>query len=148
MSMTSSLSKRGVEIIESLRFEPQAEMRLCLIPLGSVYWSDELPVKMFLEFREAADRDFAMRLFAIRINFWNNGAMKEEDQAFWNEAKARFPSWPIFQRLELTNESKSAHLKVQAEAEQFFVALSELGEMSNEGDYSSFCATFRLEDND
>jgi hypothetical protein len=140
-----------VEIIEKLRFEPQAEMRWCLVPLGSIYWSDELPRKMFLEFREAADRDFAMRLFAIRINFWNNGAMKEEDEAFWNEAKTRFPSWPIFQRLELTNESKRAHLKVQAEAEQFFVDLSEEADefkCTNEGDYSSFSAAFRLEDND
>jgi hypothetical protein len=106
---------------------------------------------MFLEFREAVDRDFAMRLFAIRINFWNNGAMTEEEEAFWNEAKARYPSWPIFQRLELTNESKRAHLKAQADAEQFFVDLAEAAdefECSNDGDYSSFSATFRLEDND
>jgi hypothetical protein len=105
---------------------------------------------MFLEFREAADRDFAMRLFA-RINFWNNGAMKKDDRAFCNEAKIRFPGWPVFQRLELINESRRAHLEIQAEAEQLFVNLSAEAdefECLDEGDYSLFSATFKVADDD
>jgi hypothetical protein len=151
MTMISLLTRSGVEMIESLRFDPQAEMRWCLIPLASIYWSDELPSKIFLEFRETIDRELAMRLFAIRINFWNTGQMNGEDLAFWNEAKVRFPSWPVFQRMELTTESRRAHEKVQAEAEQFFVNLSEEAdefELSEEGRYSSFSATFKLTDVD
>ena len=149
MTTISSLSKGGIAVIEKLRFDPQAEMRWCLIPLGSIYWSDELPGKMFLEFSDPKDRSFAMRLFAIRINFWNRDEMSSEEISLWNEAKARFPNWPIFQRLELTGERRQEHEKVQNEAEEFFVQLCDEAdklELSDEGDYTSFSATFKLTD--
>jgi hypothetical protein len=151
MTMTSSLSNSAVATIESLRFDPEAEMRFCLIPLGSIYWSDELPSKMFLEFSEGADRNFAMRLFAIRINFWNSGELNSKERFFWNEAQARFSRWPIFQRMELTDESRRAHEEVQKEAEEFFVHLSEEAdelELSKDGDYTSFSTTFNLREGD
>lgn len=147
--MTSSLSQSAIAVIEKLHFDPQAEMLASYIPLASIFWSDELPPKKFLEFSDTDDRNFAMRLFAIRINFWNNGEMSGEEMSFWEDAKARFPAWPIFQRLELTADSREAHERAQKESEAFFSQMCEDAdelELSQDGDYTSFAAKFKITD--
>lgn len=146
--MSALVSNEGAAIIESLRFDPQARMRWSILPLGSIYWTDELPPLMFLEFKQNDDRMFVMHLFAVRINFWTNGEMNDEEATFWNEAKARFPNWPIFQRLNVSDEIKRDHEECQKEMEEFFMTIADEAdefERRKDGDYfESFSAKFDL----
>ena len=143
------ISESAVEKIKALSHKADAEIIHCLLPLGSIFWSDELPDSKlrFHEFK-GDDHEFVMRLFAIRIGYWNDGVIPEEDRAFWEQAKTRFPDWPIFQRLEFTATAKAAHEEVEREFDNF------LSVFSNEADeftitqkndhFSSFSATFDL----
>jgi len=143
------LSQDAINKIRALTLNPKAEMISCIIPLGSVYWTDELPGPYkFLAFTEGADRDYVIQLFAIRINYWNTGEMSSEDQQLWNSALIEFPEWPLFQRLHLNEAEKSAHENVQNDAEAFFAGLAneadEFSTEQEEGGVTSFSATFNL----
>jgi hypothetical protein len=146
--MTARLSNEGAAIIETLRFDPQAQMGWSILPLGSVYWTDELPPLKFLAFKRNEDQRFVMQLFAIRINFWTNGEMNDEEVTYWNEAKTRFPNWPIFQRLNATDEIKREHEQCQKQMEEFFTTIADEAdefERRKDGDYfESFSAKFDL----
>lgn len=123
-------------------------MHWSILPLGSVYWTDELPPLKFLGFTRDHDRMFVMQLFAIRINFWTNGEINDEEVTYWNEAKERFPHWPIFQRLNATDEIKRAHAECQKQMEEFFMTIADEAdefERRKDGDYlDSFSAKFDL----
>src|SRR5262250_1618841 len=93
--------------INALRYDQRAEIIYCALPLGSIYFSDEVPDGLLPE--HVADFIQVMRVLGIRVNFWDGLAPSEEDQAIWEEARKRFPDWPIFKRLELRAEHRKAH---------------------------------------
>jgi hypothetical protein len=35
--------------------------------------------------------------------------MSQEDQQYWREAQRQFPDWPLFRRLDLSQEERRAH---------------------------------------
>ena len=121
-----NLSQEVSDKIKALYFKSDAERIPCLLPLGSIIWMDELPDpdRFFLLFASGEDRDFVMKLFAIRINYWNTGTMGDEEQLFWEQAHAQFPDWPIFQRLRLKETDRAVHETIQNEAENFFTELA------------------------
>jgi len=146
-----NLSDSTIRKLHDLSFDPEAKMITCLLPLGSVYWSDELPDKMFLEFPEGPDRTFVMTLFSIRINYWNSGAMSPEEQALWEETRAHFPAWPIFRRLRVTDAAMSAHQSAQKEAEEFFAEMiweADEVTVSPEDGFTSYSATFNVREDE
>ena len=140
-------SEDTIEIISSLEFDPAAESVSCLIPLGSIFWSDELPRLKFLAFTEGPDREAIMRLFAIRINYWNTGQIADEDESLWNGAKTLFPHWPFFRRLQLTATQRLEHEATQRQMETLFTELAddadELVVSDGPKGFSSFSATFK-----
>jgi hypothetical protein len=121
------LSQEASDKIKALSFKPDAEMISCLLPLGSIIWTDELPDpnRFFPPFAAGEDRDYVMKLFAIRMNYWNTGTMGDEEQLFWEQAHTQFPDWPIFQRLRLKETERAVHETIQNEAENFFKELAE-----------------------
>ena len=143
-------SENAASIIRALSFDSHAETISCLLPLGSIFWSDELPPFRFPAFTDAADHDAVMRLFAIRINYWNTGEMSAEDKSFWDAAHKQFPDWALFRRLNLSEASRLEHGRVQKQAEDFFdemVASADEVELSEkEGGFTSFSATFKVND--
>jgi hypothetical protein len=143
-------SDKTIEIITSLRFDPDAETVSCLLPLGSIFWSDELPRWKFLAFAEGPDRDVIMRLFAIRINYWNTGQIVDEDKSVWDAAKQQFPDWPFFRRLHLTAAQRREHESTQRQLENLFDELTTGADefVFSEGPkgFSSFSATFNVGD--
>lgn len=144
------LSGNAANIIQALAFDAHAETIHCLLPLGSIFWSDELPSLRFLAFNDAADRNAVMRLFAIRINYWNTGEMRPEDKSFWDAAQKQFPNWALFRRMHLTEAERLKHEKVQKQAEDFFdVIISASDEVTlseNENGVTSFSATINIGD--
>jgi len=144
------LSQEATEKIRSLTFNPEAEVFSCLLPLASIYWSDEVPDPdhLFFTFAEGADRDYVLKLFAIRINYWNDGKLSDRDQSFWEQAQTQFPDWPIFQRLRLNDADRAMHESVQNEALNFFTGFADGADdfsiTQNEDGSTSFSARFDL----
>ena len=142
------LTEQTAEKIRSLKLDPDAKLIYCLIPLGSITWSDESPDDNFLPLLKEPDRDQILNLYAIRINYWDTGTMSQEDRAYWEKAQRQFPAWPLFQRLELSEEERQAHEQVENEAGDFIIGLfSDADEskiMMNDR-VMSFSATFDLE---
>ena len=143
-------SEKTNEILRSLRFDRDAETISCLLPLGSIFWSDELPQWKFLAFPEGADRNAIMRLFAIRTNYWNTGQIADDDRSVWDDAKAQFPDWPFFRRLQLTATQRDEHEATQLQLENLFEELSidadEFVVSNGPKGFSSFSATFDVGD--
>lgn len=141
-------SEKTVQIISSLHFDSNAETIYSLLPLGSIFWSDELPPLKFLAFGPDGKR--IMQLFALRIKFWETGEIPAEDLSFWEHAQRQFPEWPFFCRLELTPAQHQQHIDAQRQMENFFDELSTLGDdfVFSEGTdgFNSFSATFNLSD--
>lgn len=90
------LTEKTTEKLRRLNFDPDAKIIFCLIPLGSITWSDEAPDDDFLSLLKNPDRDKIFRLFAARINYWNTGKMSEEDRRYWEGAQRQFPNWHYF----------------------------------------------------
>jgi hypothetical protein len=141
-------SELTVQIISSLRFDPNAQTVYCLLPLGSIFWSDELPQLKFLAFGD--DHDKIMRLFAIRINYWETNEIPAADLSVWEHAQREFPEWPFFRRLALTSAQLQQHKNAQQQMENLFDELTELGDdfVVSEGPdgFDSFSATFNVSD--
>ena len=143
-------SEETIRIISSLKYDPAAEAVSCLIPLGSIFWSDELPRLKFHAFTEGVDRETIMRLFAIRINYWNTGEISDQDESLWEGAKTLFPHWPFFRRLHLTEAERLEHDETQRQMENFFTELADGADqfVVSEGPegFSSFSATFQVDE--
>ncbi|HEU4389909.1 MAG TPA: hypothetical protein VFV34_19055 [Blastocatellia bacterium] len=116
--------------ISSLRYDPEAEIIYCPLPLGSIYFSDEVPDDLIPE--DAPDglspetvRDFmqVMEVLGVRVNLWNSYELSAEEQALWTEARQRFPEWPIFQRPELTLEQRKEHESILEDVGSWFGSL-------------------------
>jgi hypothetical protein len=122
MRVTEDTARR----IDALRFDPQASTISCWLPLGSIYFSDEVPDGMVPG--RAGDFIEVMRVLGIRVNLWNGLTLSEEDRAVWEEARRRFPEWPVFKRLELIPEQRKAHETVLEEIEGMFGCLDEASE--------------------
>ena len=143
-------SESTVRIITARRFSPEAEIVSCLLPLGSIFWTDELPPLSFLAFTETVDRNAVMKLFAIRINYWSTGEMGLEDRKVWDTAQREFPEWPLFHRLELTPAQRIAHEGTEKELENFFQELGTLADQvtisENQDGFRSFSTTINVND--
>ena len=106
MKVTSETARA----IENLVVNPSASIVYCELPLGSIYFSDELPENLLPG--RIADYLQVMRILGIRVNLWNGLALSDDDQAFWQDAQQQFPNWPVFQRIALTPEQRRAHESV------------------------------------
>ena len=122
--MTSfSLSAIAAGYLSELTYRPDAERSICWIPLGGIYWQDELPD--FWDFMKLPeeDRKQILRLFAIRFQLWDNTTSSEEDERFWNAATSQVPACPIFRRLELSADDRKSQNDVEQHFEEEFGAL-------------------------
>lgn len=134
--------------IHALTFDPQAERLISFLPLGSIFWRDELPQLQFLAFAEGADRDLMLRLFSIRIQYWNTNTMTSENQLIWREAQQRFPDWAFFRRLNLTVEDKQAHEEAQRSSEEIWIELFSAADESTvieKDGLTSYSLTFNVD---
>ncbi len=64
------LSDGAVKYLQPLRYDPNAERRSSTIPMGGIYWADEIPDFHALMDVPKHDRDVIYRLFTIRFKLW------------------------------------------------------------------------------
>jgi hypothetical protein len=109
-------------LISSLRHDPRAKIIYCPLPLGSIYFSDEMPSGL----SPGRPGDFlqVIRVFGIRVKIWTGVQLSNEDLATWEDAHKRFPHWPVFARLELTPEQREAHESATRDFEGAFEFLN------------------------
>jgi hypothetical protein len=101
-------SEHTVELLLRQRFNPKAREIYDIHPLGIFRWTDELPEEWgTLGVVNLQDRSLVSRLFEIRNRFWETGTMTDEDEFFWKDAQSRFPDWPIFLRLHISDDEKA-----------------------------------------
>jgi hypothetical protein len=142
------LSDAAVAFLSPLKYRADAERRSCMLPLGGIYWEDEIPDFNALLKVPEHDRGLIYRLFSVRFRIWNGETLSEADQRFWEAARSRVPDYPLFRRLELSADDQRAQDEVERNAieafEVLFADADEIKVTENEQGLKSFSITFDL----
>lgn len=107
---------------QALRLDSNAKQGHLIVPLGTLFWSDEHP-NGFPE-TDPASEPTMVRLMLIRTKLWRTGVVSAEDLGFWLDAQKALPQWPGFERLELDEKLLARLLQAEEEADSFFVSLA------------------------
>jgi hypothetical protein len=143
------LSEETLAHLSRLTYRLDAKRQVCILPLGSIYWEDELPqIQKFAVFPES-DRDEILRAFAIRMKLWDHQSLSDDDRQFWDSVRSAAPSWAIFRRLDLSDddrrEREQTELACAREIEEFLAGADEVTLGEEKHGMQSFSATFRLD---
>jgi hypothetical protein len=146
--MRQMLSETTISQLATLNYRADAQRRVWLVPLGSIYWEDEMPdVRQFVQFSED-DRNQILRLFRIRFKIWDDEPLSEDDRQLWNGISSQVPNWALFHRLDLSADDRRAREEAeQAVAKEWESLLEEADEVTiGQGDYGfdTVSATFNL----
>jgi hypothetical protein len=142
------LSEQTLTHLSSLTYRPDAKRQVCILPLGSIYWDDELPhMGKFAAFPEL-DRNEILRVFALRLKFWDRQVLSDEDRQFWESIRSLAPNWAIFRRLELSDTDRLEREEIERacakEFEEFLASADEVSVGEPMNGMQSFSATFKL----
>jgi hypothetical protein len=142
------LSEETLTHLSALTYRPDAKRQVCILPLGSVYWDDELPqMGKFAAFPEP-DRNEILRVFAIRLKVWDRQVLSDEDRQFWESVRSAAPNWAIFRRLDLSGTDRQAREEIERgcakEFEEFLASADEVSVGEPKNGMQSFSATFKL----
>jgi hypothetical protein len=118
------LSKATATYLNMLTYRADAGVGSSWMPLGGIYWEDELPEhnQFFLRIPEG-DRHDILRLFGIRVRLWSGQALGREDQQFWDTTQSLVPRWAFFKRLMVSADELHAQEELAKAAEEVFEAL-------------------------
>jgi hypothetical protein len=122
----AALSPTLVEYLSSLRYEPDAERLESILPIGGIYWADELD---FVSMKTLSDddRDTMFRVVALRMKIWDGDTLGDDDQQFWDAARSLVPEWALFRRLSLSDADRRAHQHAFSQVVEFFETLKAEG---------------------
>jgi hypothetical protein len=142
------LSPAVVALLSPFVYRQDAARQICLIPLGGLYWEDEMPEMLELFKLAPDDRHQVFRLFGIRYTLWDGGTLDEDDQQFWDGARSQIPLWALFHRVEISAADRQAYEKAQQTVIDEFESLSADADTVTVSDrghgIQSFSATFDL----
>jgi hypothetical protein len=77
-----------------------------IIPLGSIYWDDEMPGYLDLMKLSEGEQNLIWQLFAIRFRIWDDERLQPEDRSLWEYAGSEAPDWALFRRLTLSADDR------------------------------------------
>src|SRR5215475_7474454 len=142
------LSEKTLAHLSTLTYRADAKRQVCILPLGSIYWENELPqVQKFAAFPEP-DRNEVLRAFAIRMRLWDRQSLSDHDRQFWDSVRSAVPNWAIFHRLDLSDDDRRAREETEQacakELEEFLAEADEVTVGEEKHGMQSFSATFRL----
>lgn len=122
MGACSMLSDELARRLSEMPFREDAERRVSFIPLGSIYWSDEVSERIDDLFEPDNEARLAplVRLFTIRATLWTGAELSNDDRAFWEAAMAQAPDYALFHRLEVSAEDIAAQVDVMSAAHGFW----------------------------
>jgi hypothetical protein len=140
------------ETLSELRFRADAKCRMNILPLGSIYWEDEMPNSQTLFNMlkvSKAERDNFWRVFAIRLKIWDGNLLEADELALWEEVSSKAPHWPLFRRLALSDEQRAARQQVEkevhAERTEFFDGAEKVEFTDRSDGFLRFSANFKVD---
>ena len=138
------LTDGALKYLRPLTFNPHAERLSCMIPLGGIYWSDEIPDFHALMNVPESDRKQIYRLFAIRFPLWAGEQLSDDDRSYWNGTQRLIPNYPVFHRVQISDDDRAAQAAAEQDAIAGFEELFGGADELNINDDGSFSATFDL----
>jgi hypothetical protein len=111
-----------ITILRGLTARPDARRMVSVIPLGSIYWEDEMPGYPHLAELSSDERNIIWRLFDIRLRVWDSEVLSADDQALWDAARADVPTWALFHRLALSADDREARRQAEGDLQKEFEA--------------------------
>jgi hypothetical protein len=142
------LSEATAAQLSARTYRCDAKRRFCLLPLGGIYWEDEIPDLRQLWKLPEEDRNQIYRLFGIRYRIWKGASLHEDDQLFWETARSQVPDWALFQRVKVSPADQLAQDQTERIAkEEFEALLAEADQVTVSEKYpgvEAFSATFDL----
>jgi hypothetical protein len=116
------LSDELVRALSEMRFRVEAERRISYMPLGSIYWTDEISEAIDDLFEDGNEARLAplLRLFAIRGAIWTGAELSEADGTFWDAARAQMPNYALFHRLEVSDDDVAMYREVAQASHSFW----------------------------
>lgn len=132
--------------LSELTYRADAKQGVCLVPLGSIYWDDEMPQ---LHRIPAEDHDQVFLLFAIRSKVWDEVPLSADEKLLWDLALCKAPQWALFNRLALSPEEQEARENAErycAQAlDELFASADHITISKKAGGFQKVSATFRLD---
>ena len=88
------------------------------------------------------------RTFGLRMKLWDGEQLGEADQRAWEGMKERAPEWPLFKRLQLSEQDQRERRRIEdqifAELESFFASADRVTLGKSENGIQEWSATFEL----
>jgi hypothetical protein len=129
--VTLMLKPKTVQHLAAMPYRADAEWLVNILPFGGVYWSDEMPDPKEMIFFNPNDQAVILRMFSIRVKLWDQTALSFDEREEWDCVRSQVPSWPLFQRLELSEAQRIERARAQMQMEQEFERLDEDGPNPN-----------------
>jgi hypothetical protein len=125
------LSETTLEYLSTLTYRSDAGRGVDLLPLGAIFWDDEMPEMRRRVGSPEDDQSIIDRLFAIRLKMWRGEDISERDQILWERVRSQVPDWAIFHRSKLSAEDQFERISVeQACAAEFESLLAEADQVT------------------
>lgn len=94
------------------------------------------------------DRNEILRVFALRLKFWERQVLSDEDRQFWESVRSAAPNWAVFRRLDLSDTDQMERDEIERacakEFEEFLASADEVSVGEPRHGMQSFSATFKL----
>ncbi|HWZ82386.1 MAG TPA: hypothetical protein VNW47_07175 [Terriglobales bacterium] len=113
------LSDQAAALLAALVYRPDAEWRVNIIPFGSIFCNDEMPVLADL-LERPDDMSIIHTMFALRLQLWDGEVLNAPDQMLWDGVKRQVPNWALFQRLTLSANQQLARQEAERQVQQAF----------------------------
>ncbi|MGA2049338.1 MAG: hypothetical protein ABSG96_16695 [Terracidiphilus sp.] len=111
------LSEKSVAILVAQTYRADSDWGVNILPLGSIYWHDELPDMLDL-FKRPDDMSIIYAMFAIRLKLWDGETLSAQDRNMWDAVRQQVPNWALFNRLSLSDEQRLARGKAERQVEK------------------------------
>jgi len=119
------LNEAAKNYLKSLIYKSDAEIINCMIPLGGIYWNDEITdFQVIHDLPDDARKDI-YRLIQIRYNLWDGEELSQSDMRFLQAALALVPDCPLFKRLQPTEAILRAQKGAQGELDNIHTFMAE-----------------------
>ena len=141
------MSETTLGFLSTLTYRADAKRQVCWLPLGGIYWDDEMPDIRYLMNIPEDDRNQIFRLFAIRLRLWKSESLPDAEQQFWDTAHSQVPSWAFFRRQQISDDDQRAQEQAERGAADAVEALlfdADRLSISEKDGVQEFSATFDL----
>lgn len=118
------ISAEAIAYLAALPYRADAARQSSILPLGGIYWEDEIPDFGALSQLPEAARDEVFRLFSIRFKIWCGEPLSHDDDTYWSTVRSAVPGYGVFHRTSLSPEDRSEQEATEKQALKFFEELA------------------------